>query len=290
MKSEQSSTRAETTSERVSPQLEAITEKLCVSLLRAENKTPGLLLLQKHIADHPETIKQVWESFGIGALLLQEISCAYPQFQQHSRSVASESISAVLDILISLCSLKEFRRMYFHAQIPLFLYPMLNSSSKDALVEHVKTQCFVFLRLFLEKNTEDAVQSVEFFKNTELVPLCLRNIELGTKKTKLVALQVFHEIISSREGLEYSCQTYDRFMATSMILNSVLVQMETLQAPEVLEMVILIYTKLCSMPNAKLMFNKNRPGMLYAEHIREMVRRSPRVKIAYEEFLHALQN
>ncbi|KAI5188555.1 CCR4-NOT transcription complex subunit 9 [Nematocida sp. AWRm77] len=267
-----------------------VAQRICTSLVSAEDKLQGLRTLKKHIETHPGSKQQVWGSFGIPSILVQEIAKSYTHFQSSYINTIPSTVFLSLEIMIEMCPLKEFREMCVTAQLPLFLYPLLNSPSREESIEVVKTLCLTFIKILLEEKNTDSLYSVEFFKNTELVPLCLRNMELGSEKSKLAASQVFYSIISTREGLEYTCQTYDRFMATSMILNSVLVQMEMLQSPEILEVVIRIYAKLCEMPNAKIVFSKNRPHMLYAEHIREMVRSNPGVKLAYEEFLHMLQN
>jgi len=245
--------------------------------------------------------------------MLQEIIASYKEHPSLPETDANSAISSVLEIMIELCPLQQFREACVSAQLPLFLYPILNSSGREDSSELIKTLSLTFIKTLLEiasqesskaetsgepqkesaqeaPKSTDTLYSVEFFKNTELVPLCLRNMELGSEQTKLAATQVFYTIISSKEGLEYTCQTYDRFMATSMILSSVLGQMAGRQSPELLETVIKIYTKLCGMANAKIVFSKNRPQMLYAEHIREAVRTSPKVKLAYEEFLRVLQS
>ncbi|KAI5172049.1 CCR4-NOT transcription complex subunit 9 [Nematocida sp. LUAm3] len=268
---------------------EETTEEVCRVLLTSEDKLEGLILLKSHIEKFPETKEKIWGTFGIAAILLQEISSSYMYFHTFLINTLPNTLFLSIEILIEMCSIKRFIETCVSAQIPLFLYPILNSPAQGEPMEQIKMKCLNFIKILLnDKATEN--KSVEFFKNTELVPLCLRNMELGSKKSKLAAAQVFYSIITTKEGLEYTCQTYDRFMATSMILNSVLVQMEGLNCPELLELIIKIYTQLCGMPNAKVVFSKNRPQTLYAEHIREMVRGNPSVKLAYEEFLSTLQN
>ncbi|OAG29698.1 CCR4-NOT transcription complex subunit 9 [Nematocida displodere] len=266
-----------------------LAQKICASLVAAEDKLPGLNTLRKHLAEHPEAAPLVWDAFGIRALFLNEITKSYLNIETSSISSVAKTTFPVVDVMISLCPVKEFRESCVSAQLPLFLYPILNSSSKEEGIERAKAKVLCFINILVDEKTPDASHSLELFKTTELVPLCLRNMELGTEKTKIAAGRVLYAIFSNRDGLEYSCQTYDRFMAISIILNSVLVQMETMRSPELLEGVIKIYTKLCGMPNAKVVFNKNRPQMLYTEHIREMVRTNAQVKAAYEEFIHALQ-
>ncbi|KAI5181501.1 CCR4-NOT transcription complex subunit 9 [Nematocida sp. AWRm80] len=250
-----------------------------------ENKQNGLTRLKDHLYKHPENKLEIHQIFGIYTIFLQEITGVYSHL---NKPEIQSNICIVLEIMIEMCELKEFRDMSIQIQLPLFLYPILNTSETNIDIEKIKAMCMDYIRKLLEVEGGE-VYLIEFFKNTELVPLCLRNMELGNEESKLAAARVFYSILCVKEGLEYVCQTYDRFMATSIILNSVLVQMETIQSAVLLEIIIKTYRKLCDMPNAKVVFAKNRPHMLYSEYIRDMVRQNTKVKAAYEEFLNILQ-
>lgn len=264
--------------------------KMCETLVTARNKHASLLQIRKYIEEHPEAKEKVWSSFGVLSILLEEIVSSYDRIIFSSIVTPPSTLFVSLEMLVLLSSLESFREVCIEGQIPLFLYPILNSPNRGGSMEEIKTVCFNFINILLQKKVEGHPHPVKFFKNTELVPLCLKNMEIGAEQSKLAAINVFYSIVSIREGLEHTCQTYDRFMAISMILNSMLVQMEIMQSAEILEMIIKTYIKLCGMPNAKIVFSRNRPHMLYSEHIRDITKSSPSIKAAYDEFLSMLQN
>ncbi|EIJ89296.1 CCR4-NOT transcription complex subunit 9 [Nematocida parisii] len=265
----------------------AVFEDICGHIIRNENKDESLKQLRTILSEKAECKSRIVQEFGILTVFLKDISSIY-EYLTLERACLPENIYTVLEIIILLTDEDKFISYAIDSNLLLFLYPIINSSIRNEEIEELKYITLRIIKCILQRNKIEHL--IEFFKNTELVPLCLRNMELGRKKTKIEASEVFYLIISVQEGLEYSCQTYDRFMAISMILNSVLVQMETIQSPKLLELTIKIYTKLCDMPNAKIAFNKNRPHMLYTESIREIVKSNPAVKAAYDEFLAILQN
>ncbi|KAH9386488.1 CCR4-NOT transcription complex subunit 9 [Nematocida major] len=262
-------------------------EHLCACIVRNESKDESLKRLKAKLEESAAYKSRLVKEFGVLSVFLKEISEIYDYLIMERSSIPT-SIYTILEIVILLTDIDSFIEYAINSNLLLFLYPIINSSIRNAEIEELKYTTLCIIKCILNKHKIENL--IEFFKNTELVPLCLRNMELGSKKTKIEASEVFYLIISIREGLEYSCQTYDRFMAISMILNSVLVQLESIQSPELLELIIKIYTKLCNMPNAKLAFNKNRPHMLYTESIREIVRTNEAVKAAYDEFLNVLQS
>lgn len=262
-------------------------EDLCKSIITSESNENALRSLKVHLETNRVCKYRIVETFGVLTVFLKEITEVYEYLTLENTEIP-ESIHTILQILIILTDVDKFIEYAISSNLLLYLYPIINSSIRSEGIEELKYTTLQFIKCILKKNKIENL--IEFFKNTELVPLCLRNMEIGRKKTKIEASEVFYLIISIKEGLEYSCQTYDRFMAISMILNSVLVQLEAIQSTRLLELTIRIYTKLCDMPNAKLAFTKNRPHMLYTETIRELVRNNPNVKVAYEEFLSILQS
>lgn len=278
-------------------------EELCESLLITTTEDTLLQLKDKIVTNAIYKYKLVKE-FGILSIFLKEIiNYNYLNSNPNNPKITQ----TILEILNILTDINEFIIYSINSNLLLFLYPIINSNIRTEPVESLKYLVLKIIKSVLFKNKLE--NTIEFFKNTELVPLCLRNMELSNLNSKIESSNILYLILSTREGLEYSCQTYDRFIAISMILNSVLVQLEnnpnenpsnsynsnslneTANSNSVLlELIIKIYTKLCDMPNAKLAFNKNRPHMLYSETIREVVRNNVNVKVAYEEFLNVLMS
>lgn len=98
----------------------------------------------------------------------------------------------------------------FVAQFPLYVYPYLNTTSK--------AKPFEFLRLTslgvigaLVKNEKAEV--ITYLLGTEIVPLCLRIMEIGNELSKTVAIFIIQKIILDNFGLSYICQTDQRLNA-----------------------------------------------------------------------------
>ena len=54
--------------------------------------------------------------------------------------------------------------------------------------------------------------------NTEIIPLCLRIMENGSELSKTVATFIIQKILLDNMGLNYICQTPERFFAVSTVL------------------------------------------------------------------------
>ena len=59
---------------------------------------------------------------------------------------------------------------------------------------------------------------------TEIIPLCLRIMETGSELSKTVAIFIVQKILLDDMGLNYICQTYERFYAVGTVLSN-MVQM-----------------------------------------------------------------
>lgn len=248
------------------------------TLVEAENKKEGLQRLNRLLEDKAELAEKVWNAFGVAIILLSEITNMYKTIGAAEPSFATATLS--LSILQKLCRNKRVREKCISTQFPLYLYPILNSTVKTAAVEKIKVESLLVISAILEDEDPGVI---EFVKNTELVPLCLKNMEMGEEKTKLVAIKIFHTILSDKEGLEYVCQTYDRFMATSMVLTSMLSQLEELKSEALLVQILKVYLRLCDMENARVAFGKNKPIVLFSEGAKELAE-TKEVKKLIEKF------
>lgn len=74
--------------------------------------------------------------------------------------------------------------------------------------------------LFLQN---DEVEVINFLLTTEIIPLCLRIMEAGNELSKTVATFILQKILLDDQGLNYICQTYDRFSHVAMILGKMVI-------------------------------------------------------------------
>lgn len=61
---------------------------------------------------------------------------------------------------------------------------------------------------------------ISFLLQTEIIPLCLRIMERGTELSQTVATFIIQKILLDEQGLNYLCQTAERFFAVSTVLNN----------------------------------------------------------------------
>ncbi len=68
----------------------------------------------------------------------------------------------------------------------------------------------------------DNPEVINFLLSTEIIPLCLRIMERGTELSKTVATFIIQRILLDDNGLNYVCNTAERFYAISSVLNNII--------------------------------------------------------------------
>lgn len=97
----------------------------------------------------------LWHSFGTAAALLVEIIHIYPRITPATLTAhQSNRVCNALALLQCVASHPETRSVFLQAQIPLFLYPFLHTTSK--------TRPFEYLRL-TSLGVIGALVKVQFF-------------------------------------------------------------------------------------------------------------------------------
>ena len=66
---------------------------------------------------------------------------------------------------------------------------------------------------------------INFLLTTEIIPLCLGIMESGNELSKTVATFILQKILLDDSGLNYICQTYDRFSHVAMILGKMVLSL-----------------------------------------------------------------
>ena len=64
----------------------------------------------------------------------------------------------------------------------------------------------------------DEEEVIKFLLSTEIIPLSLRIMEHGSELSKTVATFILQKILTDDTGLNYVCQTYERFSHVAMVL------------------------------------------------------------------------
>ncbi len=73
---------------------------------------------------------------------------------------------------------------------------------------------------FVFETQVDDTEVINFLLSTEIIPLCLRTMEMGSELSKTVATFIVQKILLDNVGLNYICATAERFFAVGAVLGN----------------------------------------------------------------------
>lgn len=220
-------------------------------LVYGPNREQALLELGKKREQYENLALVLWESQGVVTVLLQEIVSVYPLLSPPQLTMAaSNKLCNALALLQCIASHDVTRTAFLKAHLPLFLYPFLNTTSKARAFEFLRLTSLGVVGALVK---DDSTDVVNFLLSTEIIPLCLRIIETGTELSKTVAIFIVQKILVDDIGLNYVCQTYERFFAVSAVLANVVQQLLSAQpaSSRLLKHVVHCYLRLSDDPRAR---------------------------------------
>ncbi|EME50389.1 hypothetical protein DOTSEDRAFT_69046 [Dothistroma septosporum NZE10] len=218
-------------------------------VLNANTREAALLELSKKREQVPELALILWHSFGVMTSLLQEIISVYPLLNPSQlTAAASNRVCNALALLQCVASHSETRGLFLNAHIPLFLYPFLNTTSKSRPFEYLRLTSLGVIGA-LVKN--DSSEVINFLLTTEIIPLCLRIMETGSELSKTVAIFIVQKILLDDMGLQYICQTYERFYAVGTVLSNMVTQLVDQQTVRLLKHVVRCFLRLSDNARAR---------------------------------------
>lgn len=192
--------------------------QLVVDLTNHDKRERALVELSKKRESYSELAPILWHSIGTVSAILQEIVSIYPRLTPPTLSTeASNKVCNALALLQTVASHKDTRKLFLSAHIPLYLYPFLNTSSISRPFEYLRLTSLGVIGALVK--VDDAAV-INFLLQTEIIPLCLRIMETGTELSKTVATFIVQKILLDDMGLNYICQTVERFYAVSSVLNN----------------------------------------------------------------------
>jgi CCR4-NOT transcription complex subunit 9 len=127
----------------------------------------------------------------------------------------SGRVCNALALLQCVASHRDTRTQFLNAHIPLYLYPFLNTVSKERPFEYLRLTSLGVIGALVKMDDSEVIN---FLLQTEFTPFCLRIMESGSELSKTVATFIVQKILMDELGLNYVCQTADRFYAVSNIL------------------------------------------------------------------------
>jgi len=235
---------------------------------------------------YPDLALYLWHSIGTIAALLQEIISLYPHLSPPNlTATATNNVCNVLTLLQSLAAHNETRSLFLNAHIPLFLYPFLNTISKSKSFEYLRLTSLGVIGSLVKA---DDATVIKFLLQTEIIPLCLRIMERGSDLSKIVATFILQKIISNTEGLNYICETAERFFAVSTVLNTLVKQQIKSPNGRLLKHIVRCYLKLAENGRANAGLKDNFPEELKDPIILHNL--DEPTKQQYDQFINLLNN
>lgn len=222
---------------------------LVLQLINPDQRETALLELSKKRESFPDLAPVLWHSYGTIAALLQEIISIYPMLSPPTLSPhASNRVCNALALLQCVASHPETKAKLMNAQIPLYLYPFLNTVSRHRPFEYLRLTSLGVIGALVKV---DDTEIVNFLLQTEIIPLCLRIMETGSELSKTVATFIVQKILLDDAGLTYICATAERFYALSFVLSSMVTKL--LEAPSVrlLKHIVRCYLRLSEHQRAR---------------------------------------
>ncbi|CAD7973411.1 unnamed protein product [Amoebophrya sp. A25] len=188
-----------------------------LDLRQQDRREAALYELSKRRENLQDLAPILWHSFGTIAALCQEIIGVYPQLSSHSLTATSSNrVCNSLALLQCLASDTETRPLFLRAQIPLLLYPFLNTHSQEKPYEYLRLTSLGVIGALVKVDDTDVAG---FLLQTEIIPLCLRIMETGSELSKTVATFILQKLLLDETGLAYITQTAERFYQVATVLN-----------------------------------------------------------------------
>lgn len=222
-----------------------------LELSSPETRENALQELSKKRECVPDLAPLLWNSFGTIAALLQEIINIYPVINPPVLTAqTSNRVCNALALLQCVASHPETRSQFLAAHIPLYLYPFLQTVSKTRPFEYLRLTSLGVIGALVKTDEQEVIN---FLLTTEIIPLCLRIMESGSELSKTVATFILQKILldETGTGLNYICQTYERFSHVAMILGKMVIALSKEQSARLLKHVIRCYLRLSDNARAR---------------------------------------
>ncbi|CAI5534609.1 unnamed protein product, partial [Closterium sp. Naga37s-1] len=197
---------------------------------------------------YPDLALLLWHSCGTITTVLQEVVAIYPMLSPPTLTAgASNRACNALAVLQCVASHPETRVLFLNAHIPLYLYPFLNTVSKTRPFEYLRLTSLGVIGALVKVDDTDVVN---FLLSTEIIPLCLRTMEMGSELSKTVATFIVQKILLDDVGLAYICATAERFFAVSAVLGNMVQLLAEHPSVRLLKHIIRCYLRLSDNPRA----------------------------------------
>ncbi|KAG8043460.1 hypothetical protein GUJ93_ZPchr0458g22712 [Zizania palustris] len=132
----------------------------------------------------------------------------------------------------------------------------------------------------------DDTEVMSFLLQTEIIPLCLRTMEMGSELSKTVATFIVQKILLDDVGLRYICATAERFFAVGSVLANMVVSLADQPSTRLMKHIIRCYLRLSDNPRACAALQTCLPDMLKDGTFNNCLRDDPTTRRWLQQLLH----
>ncbi|XP_047063693.1 CCR4-NOT transcription complex subunit 9-like [Lolium rigidum] len=137
-----------------------------------------------------------------------------------------------------------------------------------------------------ESSKVDDTEVIGFLLQTEIIPLCLRTMEMGSELSKTVATFIVQKILLDDIGLRYVCATAERFYAVGSVLGNMVISLADQPSTRLLKHIIRCYLRLSDNPRACVALHNCLPDMLKDGTFNISLRDDPATRRWLQQLLH----
>lgn len=246
-----------------------LTLKYINHLKKKTKREEAFKMLNNRREKEPNIASLLWYSIGSIAILLQEIISIYPYLtNMELTQKASEKMCNVLGLFQCIALDKKTRFLFLKANLHLYVYPLINTPNKQRPYEHLRVTSLGVIGALVKG---DDPESIGYLVKTELIVLCLRIMKKGNDLSKSVATFIVLKILSDNAGLDYVCQTSERFIAVAQILKDMIEEMEKRnfnqkQNKKMYQRIVRCFLRLSENGKANKLLKKYVPGSFFREN------------------------
>jgi len=254
-----------------------------MDLTVSQTRENALQELSKKREAVPDLAPILWNSFGVMPALLQEIVSIYPLLHPATLTTQiSNRVCNALALLQCVASHRDTRGLFLNAHIPLFLYPFLNTHSKQKAFEYLRLTSLGVIGALVKVDDREVIT---FLLQTEIIPLCLRIMETGNELSKTVATFIVQKILLDDAGLSYICLTAERFYAVSAVLNNMIASQVQKPAARLLKHIIRCYLRLSDNTRAREALKRCLPDSFRDNSLAEILKDDQTTRVWIQQIL-----
>ncbi|KAM3381318.1 CCR4-NOT transcription complex subunit 9 [Capsicum galapagoense] len=219
-----------------------VAEQLVLNLRYPVRREHALLELSKKRELFHDLSPLLCNSFGTSVVLLQERISIFPFLSPPNLTLAqSNRVCNVLALLQCVASHPDTRMPLLSASIPSYLYPFLVTTSKSRPFEYLRLASLGVIGALVKADDTEVIRAL---LSPEIIPSCLRSMDIGCELSKTVATFILQKILLDDAGLDYICTRGVKFFYVARALGNMVGELVEQPSARLLKYIIRCYLRL----------------------------------------------